>query len=308
MRDKYMKVYQLHAMSEESLRLSGSGKEAVAMMSIEVNTEENAMNEETHEEEVMEQHVDDVSAVNRLFEEEENASGTNETESQMNEDGRNDTSEKTVPKVQLLYTCLKCGKKFAKKHYAKVHCRGSPWKCENCRTVIKQGCNVKRHKERCVKKQMQKAVIKQVKVFSCDECGQQFANCFNLARHGRVQHGFVTDGQIKCPVNECSFSTNSRQQMTRHSTMAHSSMDVKCAVCEFMCYSDSGLRKHMFTIHGLECEKCGMLFSSEDKLNAHSEKHTEELSNDKSSQVVVTRRIGEHASHLVIANDDDETN
>ena len=115
----------------------------------------------------------------------------------MNEDGRINTSEKNVTKVQLLYRCLKCGKKFAKKHYAKVHCRGSPWKCENCSTVIKQGCNVKRHKERCVKKQLQEAV----KVFSCDECGQQFANYFNLARHGRVQYGFVTDGQIKCPVN-----------------------------------------------------------------------------------------------------------
>ena len=163
--------------------MSGGEKEAVAMISIEVNAEENAINEDTHAEEVMEQHVDEVSAVNRLFEEEENASGTNETESQMNEEGRNDTSKKTVPKVQLLYTCLKCGKKFAKKHYAKVHCRGSPWKCENCFTVIKQGCNVKRHKERCVKKQMQEAVIKQVKVFSCDECGQKFANYFNLTRH-----------------------------------------------------------------------------------------------------------------------------
>ena len=242
------------------------------------------LNEHSNEEEVIEPQL---------------KNGSGEVDKNIDERGN-------ATKSMMLYECPKCGKKYAKKHYAKIHCRVKPsWICEICGKEIKEKCNVKRHMKRCLKKQRKESVVKQARIFHCGECGQQFPNSFNLTRHSRVAHNTDPVGCLKCPVADCSFSTDRKQQMTRHNTMAHSTRNKKCEVCEFMCCSESGLRKHRLTIHGLECQSCGKLFSTENKLTAHMKKHPEIVTSG-AGQIVVTRKIGEHASTYCRRVEDDE--
>ena len=241
-------------------------------------------NEHSNEKEVMEQQL---------------KNGSGEVDKTIEERGN-------VAKSMMLYACSKCGKQYAKKHYAKIHCRAKPsWICEICGKEIKLKCNVKRHMKRCLKKQRKEPVVKQVRIFYCGECGQQFPNSFNLIRHSKVVHNTDHVGCLKCPVTDCSFSTDRKQQMTRHNTMAHSTRNKKCEVCEFMCCSESGLRKHRLTIHGLECQSCRKLFSTENKLTAHMKKHPE-IDTSGAGQIIVTRKIGEHASTYCRRVEDNE--
>ena len=86
--------------------------------------------------------------------------------------------------------------------------------------------------------------------------------------------------------------------MTRHTTLSHTRKDVKCQVCGHMLSSVSGLRKHMIAIHGLECDICGKLFKEDDMLKSHKELYHKSLpSSETSSQVVISRKIGEHATY-----------
>ena len=207
-----------------------------------------------------------------------------------------------------LYKCHTCGKEFSKKPYAKSHCRAKPsWKCDLCGSEIKQASNVKRHKERCTRKlkpaPAPAPTEKQLNVLHCAECGKEFPTAFNLVRHRKAKHNIEQVNQMKCSVEGCNFSTVSGQQMKRHSTMAHTStsMDVKCSKCEFICFTESGLRKHMRIVHGTECPKCDKFFSSEKKLEVHIMiMHKEvEVTSENSEQIVVSRKIGEHACHKI---------
>ena len=191
------------------------------------------------------------------------------------------------------YQCLKCGKTFTRKHFAKMHCKEKQLiKCESC-GAFKSRKNIKRHKEFCAKN-MQK-VLKQA-VFTCSCCGKKFPNYFNMKRHETKIHGKNPVKAVRCTVPDCGFSSNTTHQMARHTTLSHSRKDVKCQVCGHMLSSVSGLRKHMNAIHGLECDICGKLFKDEDMLKSHKGLHHKNLpSSDTSSQVIISRKIGEHS-------------
>ena len=199
------------------------------------------------------------------------------------------------------YQCQKCSKTFIKKHYADVHCREkSLIKCETC-GAFKSRKNIKRHKEYCAK-EMQK-VLKKAPAFTCSFCGKKFPNYFNMKRHETKIHGKNHVKDIRCAVLDCGFSARTTLQMARHTTLSHGNKDVKCQVCGHMLSSVSGLRKHMIAIHGLKCEICGRLFKVEDMLKAHKEVHHKNLqSSETSSQVVISRKIGEHATYTTKEN------
>ena len=147
-------------------------------------------------------------------------------------------------------------------------------------------------------------VVKKVDNLKCMECDKDFASMFNLVRHRVKVHHHVTFNKIVCPVKHCPFSTNGELQMNRHAKMSHSSKNVKCKKCDYVCLSKSGLRKHTINIHGIECKTCFKLFSSQSQLEVHAnvEHDGKEVTKDNSDQIVVSRRIGEHASHFIPDN------
>ena len=219
----------------------------------------------------------------------------NEEADSENDNIVNDEAE--TNEASISYQCSKCGKKFAKKHYAKVHCKVKvPIRCETC-GAMKSSKNIKRHKKSCAKNIIK--AMKQAPIFSCSICGQGFPNTFNLRRHKNLKHGENFVGQIRCKVPDCEFSTNIKHQMARHNAMSHSNKGIKCLVCGYRLSSESGLRKHMLAIHGFECEKCGKMFPLENMLQKHKELlHKEQILNsERSGQVVVSRNIGEHATY-----------
>lgn len=201
--------------------------------------------------------------------------------------------------AKFMYECEKCGKRFTKKSFAKVHCRvkvKATSKCEICGLLIKRSY-VKLHKTRCTLKK--ERVSKQAPAFTCSICGKEFSNQFNMIRHSKKKHGIIKLGELKCQVPDCSFSTNSECQMKGHTTKAHTGKTVKCKVCGFGCTSDSGMSKHMIAIHGFECKMCGKLFSTETRLHVHTRMKHEIQDTTTAGQVVVSRIIGEHASFTV---------
>ena len=228
-------------------------------------------------------------------EELENSSDVEENDETNPEAHRLPNGEEEYNQMRKSYQCSKCGKTFTRKHFAKIHCKEKQLiKCESC-GAFKSRKNIKRHKEFC-DKNMQKG-LKQA-VFTCSCCGKKFPNFFNMKRHETKIHGMNHVKTVRCTVPGCSFSSNTTHQMARHTTLSHTRKDVKCQVCGHMLSSVSGLRKHMIAIHGLECDICGKLFLEDDMLKSHKEVYHKSLpSSERSSQVVISRKIGEHATY-----------
>ena len=205
------------------------------------------------------------------------------------------------------YSCKTCGRKFSKKPYANAHCKPKAvWKCDNCGVEIKQSSNVKRHERSCAKP----IQVKDVQVLSCTECGRKFSKRCNLERHKAVVHDISEEKVIKCPDKDCGYSTNRAKNMKKHNTLTHAatSSTFLCGKCDYSCFSAAGLRYHRTTIHGIACEVCHKLFSTEQRLLIHmSTVHKRSnQSNVKLTQVVIARKIGEHAT--VVGPETSDTN
>lgn len=211
-------------------------------------------------------------------------------------------NEENQAKFQKLYPCPKCGKKYAKKPYSVKHCQAKPlWKCSLCGIEIKQAGNVKRHQKSCSKRVNQELPVKVVKTFMCDECDEEFGTIFNLLRHRRKMHHVILFNKFVCQVSQCPFTTAKEIQLKIHFKKAHSHKDINCSQCDYVCSSISGLRKHMINVHGVDCKFCAKLFSSDKKLEAHVNIFHKGLTSDNPDEIVVSRRIGEHAQYNIPA-------
>ena len=176
---------------------------------------------------------------------------------------------------KVSFKCVRCGKLFLKKSYARNHCtkESKSWVCEFCGTEIKQLCNVNRHKQRCSnKKNMGK--VKSSTTYTCEVCDKSFPIKGNMFRHLRENHGIDFSGTFKCQQENCKFSTDSKGQLKRHITLIHSQApDIQCDQCEHICVSVSGLNKHKLKIHGFECSYCRAVFKTDKMLSCHVKVH-----------------------------------
>ena len=197
---------------------------------------------------------------------------------------------------KIFYKCPKCDKTFVKKRCADVHCisKKQPWKCDICGIFINHHSNRNRHRRRCAKKMSIIPATKPVKSYSCEDCDMVCVNATNLKRHRFRQHGVAQRGDLKCDVENCSFSSNHMAQMKRHVTVEHSEKEVECEKCDFSCHSMSGLIKHMLNVHGYQCCVCSKMFDTEEKLSFHSRIHRSEARELR--PVIVRIRIDEHQS------------
>ena len=209
---------------------------------------------------------------------------------------------------EKLYRCSKCGKSFSKKYYASVHCKPKkPWKCPNCSEEIAQKRNVKRHLELCHKKKSKKPQLSSTpNTFSCDVCDKSFLVKWSMIRHKQRQHGIVEAKTLECESSECSFATNSKEQMKRHETLYHGmGPTFNCDMCDSKLFSEIGLRKHRQTAHRINCDECMGSFANAKKLRMHKAMFHAKASqlqdanaNLETSKVYVTREIGEHSVHV----------
>ena len=158
---------------------------------------------------------------------------------------------------------------------------------------------MKRHQKIC--RVNRELPVKVVKTFRCDECDDEFGSNFNLLRHRRKMHHVVLFNKFVCPVSQCPFTTDREIPLKIHIRKAHSSKDNNCSQCDYLCSSISGLRKHMINVHGVGCKFCSKLFSSDKKLEVHVNIYHKGLTSDKPDEIVVSRRIGEHAQYSIPA-------
>ena len=202
------------------------------------------------------------------------------------------------------FSCSKCGDMFFKKRYALQHCKPKKsWICPNCFTDIVHVQNIKRHTEKC-NKPKSPITMRPATEFKCESCSKVFSSKFNLVRHQIKTHKLFEPRTIVCDAKTCPFRTNDAKQLLRHKTINHSAKktDFRCAQCDCEFLTPSGLKKHVLTIHRLDCKHCLESFATEKRLRQHTMRvHSNPArpvdENSVRAEIVVSRVIGQHAQH-----------
>ena len=174
-------------------------------------------------------------------------------------------------KVQL-FKCSKCDKSFSKRRYAILHCKTKkPWKCPQCSQEIQQVQNIKRHIRRCNEiKTRKQTLTTPTPTFKCDSCDKIYLFKYNLVRHKQKKHYSVQPRALVCNAITCPFTTSNLHQLKRHQTVNHSSKQkLHCNNCDLKFLSASGLKKHVLTMHRVECDSCFDSFANEKQLEMH---------------------------------------
>ena len=126
----------------------------------------------------------------------------------------------------------------------------------------------------------------------------------NLRRHKLIVHKVWENNNVVCDVKTCPFTTRNIAQLRRHKTMNHTRKHIfECNQCEQKFLSVSGLQKHVRSDHRFQCKNCLQTFSMEKQLRQHNRVvHNaahEGVRSDEQAAVVVSRVIGEHATHKI---------
>ena len=146
----------------------------------------------------------------------------------------------------------------------------------------------------------------------CDQCEREFTTWSNVVRHKKLVHNMFKESTLKCSAGDCDFTTWSHKQMKKHVTVTHAETEktFHCKKCAYACLSSSGLRHHMVSIHGVACRVCHKLFSTANRVDIHMRKEHVHVypqsSDDTMDQIVVSRKIGEHARIVVTENNNGE--
>ena len=234
-----------------------------------------------------------------------NTCGEDEILEEVTDEGATENEDQVLNKKKM-FTCSKCKKIFQRERYAREHCKTKkPWTCPHCFTEIIHNQNIKRHREKCTQPQPRDQ-SSTAAGFICKRCKKHFTNKFNLKRHIQKEHNLFENNTIVCEVKTCPFTTKDAAQLKRHKTINHSKKDIfACEHCGHELLSQSGLKRHIRSVHRLPCSKCMLRFSTEGQLS----KHTRIVHDNQGSQgeasgdqqgIVVSRVIGEHATHKML--------
>ena len=213
------------------------------------------------------------------------------------------------------FFCETCGKQFSKATYAAKHCKNEQktWTCPNCGKQLAHITNRARHIQLC-EKAMKHKVSKVMEMLKCNRCENTFSSKNNLKRHMEEVHKHVTIKIHTCPEIECQYMTDHGAQLKKHITLFHPKTKEKflCNDCPYNCYSESGMKKHVNAVHNIAnrtCNVCQQIFSSQTMMKAHvfnTHKKSMKAQNTPldmttTSVVVVSRKLGQHAQHSVLA-------
>ena len=213
------------------------------------------------------------------------------------------------------FFCETCGKQFSKATYAAKHCKNEQktWTCPNCGKQLAHITNRARHIQLC-EKAMKHKVSKVMEMLKCNICENTFTSKNNLKRHMEEVHKHVTNKIHTCPEIDCQYMTDHGAQLMKHITLFHPKTKQKllCNDCPYNCYSESGMKKHVNAVHNIAnrtCNICQQTFSSQTMMKVHvSTTHKKStkpqntpLDMTTTSVVVVSRTLGQHAQHSIVA-------
>lgn len=116
---------------------------------------------------------------------------------------------------------------------------------------------------------------KEIKPYSCSQCGMHFYCNKNLREHTARIHAEC--GEISCDV--CGEVFNNRIALQSHKIKKHTERRFQCKVCGLKCKFQNILKRHM-RVHSahrdLVCQYCGKTFYRPFVLRIHLRTHTRE--------------------------------
>ncbi|XP_058121333.1 transcriptional repressor CTCF [Anopheles ziemanni] len=176
------------------------------------------------------------------------------------------THEKNRP-----FVCTDCPKSFAYKQglerHAAVHAKELPHKCEYCDMSFHTSAALSRHL----------TAHAGSRPYPCRLCKKSFMLSHHLSRHLRAHN---TAGQCEYKCNDCKQSFDGKNELIAHSEV-HAKETLVCPLCrelfedidEVVAHIHEHAKKNQYA-----CDYCDLLYTSEQKLNAHCQhEHADEL-------------------------------
>ena len=142
---------------------------------------------------------------------------TLEEVSYKNDQPLNREDESPTFKRPMLFSCLKCEKKFTRAQVLKIHERthtgDKPFSCSQCDYKFSTSCDLKRHER----------THNGGKPFSCSLCNYKCTQLSNLKRHERTHTGDRPYSCGKCDKIFKQSSNLKKHEIKNHTTSAPSS-------------------------------------------------------------------------------------
>lgn len=165
--------------------------------------------------------------------------------------------------------CEQCGAGFVTMHRLKIHNytvhREGSFPCGICKKIYVSYYKYKIHFD---------VVHKLEKKNKCPKCPEKFIDYFTKQKHLVEKHGAAP---IRYKCNVCDRSFTRRFSLTGHMRRRHlEQKEIKCAHCQYMCYTKWELKVHM-TRHGaeklFECGLCKKSYTRQKALKEHAKVH-----------------------------------
>ncbi|CAH2064471.1 unnamed protein product, partial [Iphiclides podalirius] len=133
--------------------------------------------------------------------------------------------------------------------------------CDVCKSVLSTERSYKEHTTRHVRR------------YECVACGKRNNNVHPVIKHYNEQHGSIST-RFTCA--ECGFTTESHSRYRYHRDKHKAK--VECKECGSTFVNPTGLRVHMFTVHGhsdrvYSCHACGKRYRAKSSLASHQARH-----------------------------------
>ena len=128
--------------------------------------------------------------------------------------------------------------------------------CEVCKKSLSSSRNLAEHK-----KSFHSNPTELPEELQCNECDINFTVKNKYLVHMRNKHGIglVNSDPMKvkkCPVDGCDFKHSNPGIFKGHYTRYHADISrIECSICDFTCWSDSGLSKHLKKVHTVSSEE-----------------------------------------------------
>ncbi|CAG5000539.1 unnamed protein product [Parnassius apollo] len=184
---------------------------------------------------------------------------------EMMEERKRDALRKSY--LNLPFKCENCIVGFDHEKTLKVHIeqrhsdKKGAFVCDVCKSVLSTETSYKEHRKRHLRR------------YECEVCGKRNNNVYSVVKHYKEEHGTINT-LFTC--KDCGFTTESHRGYRYHRDKHKGK--VECTECGNTFVHATGLRVHMFTVHGqsdrvYSCEECGKRYRSKSSLATHRSVH-----------------------------------